>query len=91
MRTFASIVHVRRGELVSFIKSKGFLFGKFTYLCVFVLYMCVCAHLGMSLCLCITPQRSEEDIGSFGTVVTVDDCELLSGFWEQNLGPLQEQ
>lgn len=52
VRTFASIVHVRRGELVNFIKSKGFLFEKFTYLCVFVLYtcVCVCVHLGMSVC-----------------------------------------
>lgn len=59
------------------------------YVYLFYIHVCVYVHLGMSLCLCMTPQRSEEDIGSLGTVV--DDCELLSGFWEQNLGPLQEQ
>lgn len=52
VRTFASIVHVRREELVNFIKSKGFLFEKFTYLCVFVLYTCVCVCTWVCLCVC---------------------------------------
>lgn len=48
-----------------------------------------CLHL----CLCTTsiqyPQRPEKGIRYPGTGI-IDNCELLCGCWEMNLGPLQE-
>ena len=49
--------------------------------------MCVCVKcalvFGLQVCLC-------ESVGSPGTGVT-DSCELPCGYWELNLGPLEEQ
>jgi hypothetical protein len=42
--------------------------------------------LGSAWCL----QRPEEGVGHPGPGVT-DGCELPGGFWETNLGPLEEE
>jgi hypothetical protein len=47
--------------------------------CMFVCHIC-------AWCL----KRLEEGIKSPGTGVT-DDCEPSCGYWESNLGPLEEQ
>lgn len=51
--------------------------------CFVCLYFCVPLT-------CLVPGRPEEDDRSSRTGIK-DGCELPSGFWELNLGPLEEQ
>jgi|UPI0000F51322 hypothetical protein len=55
------------------------------YICMNVLPASVSVEHAHDWC----PWNPEKNIGSFGTGV-VDGCDLLCGFWDLNLGPLEE-
>lgn len=47
-----------------------------------------CTHVDHMCAWC--SQEPEESVSFFGTGIT-HGCESLSGYWELNLGPLQDQ
>lgn len=58
---------------------------------VFPTYMYVYCMYFPTVCLCAWCSRRPEKSNGFLGTGAIDSCEPLSGCWESNPGPLQEQ
>ena len=57
---------------------------------LFAIFSFMCMNILSHVCLCTALRRPEEGVRSSRAGVT-DSCELPSGCWELNLGPLEDQ